>query len=339
MPVANPHMKTVCAACLWAIAGQPLLADDMEPGLAISTEVEIGVEAVVSADDPDAEVSDVYLSIELEAEAALTPNLGFFTSLTLESVTDAEEDRAFEDIGLYVGTLGLSYTFEPVTVIAGKFNPAFGSAWDTAPGEFGTNFAEDYELEEMLGLAAEIELGDGVLTFSAFYPDDTVLSDSLGTQRGRNRTSEGEVGNTGQLNNFALQYDHDFEQTSLHLGALHLSRGEEDVDQNGFALGVTHRLSQDIDLMAEAAYFDGWEGEERTASLATLGASYTQGPLTLSLAIAQRDVSGAPTDRLLAVGADYSFDNDIVLSTAFARVREEGEDSNLVSVLFTVTFE
>lgn len=329
------HFRKIGPIFVLVAAAPAALADEDTPW-SIEAEVEVGVEAITSADDPDAEVTDTFVSIEIEAEVALSERVTLFSSLSLESVTDAEDDRAFEDLGLYVGELGLSFDFDPVTASVGKISPAFGSAWDTAPGYFGADFAEDYELEEMIGLSAEVELGEGVLTLSAFYPDDTRLSDSFGTRRGRNDPSEGDVGNTGKLNNFALQYDHEFDDTTLHFGLRHLNRGEEDFDESGAVLGVTHVFGENVEVIAEVAHFSNWEGGDARARIATIGASFAHGDFTYSAALSQRSISDAPTDRLIALGVDYEFENGMTLSAGFARITEEEEDTDSIGVSLTV---
>lgn len=325
------------SAIVLAVMAQQAVADVDAPW-SIEGELEVGVEAITSAEDPDAEVRDVFLSIEVEGELELSDRITLFSSLSLESVTDAEDDRAFEDLGLYVGEIGLAFDLDPVTLSVGKISPAFGSAWDTAPGYFGADFAEDYELEEMIGASAAIELGEGELTLSVFYPDDTRLSDSFGTRRGRNRADDGDVGNTGRLDNFALQYDHEFDTTTLHFGLRHLSRGQEDFDENGAVLGVTQAIGENVALIAEVAQFNHWEGSEERARIATLGASFEHGAFTYSAAIGQRHFSDAPTDRLIALGVDYEFDNGMVLSAGFARTTEEEEKTEQIAVSLTLPF-
>ncbi|MCX7561317.1 porin [Sulfitobacter sp. F26204] len=305
----------------------------------ISAELELGVEANVKADDTDSEVRDVFLSGELELAFALTERITLFSELSLESVTDAEQNRAFDDIALFVGTLGLSFDLDPVTLSIGKISPAFGSAWDTAPGYFGTAFAEDYELEEMIGLSAELELGAATLTLSAFYPDDTRLSDSFGTRRGRNDPRGGDVGNTGKLNNFALQYDREINDTTLHFGLRHLARGEEDNDENAIALGLSHNFGDEIEVIAELAHFNGWEGSEAKANIATLGASLRRGAYTWSAAVSKRGISDTPSDHMIALGVDYQFDNGMTLSAGYARIREEEENNNLVALSIVIPID
>ena len=328
--------SVICGALIAVCAGNFAFADKDE-GFKFSAEVEVGIEAIRNTDDPDDEVTDIFLSGELEAEVALGERITAFADLTFESVTDAEQSRTFQDIGLYVGEIGFSIDLDPVTLNVGKISPAFGSAWDTAPGYFGADFAEDYELEEQIGAIVEVDLGDGMLGMSVFYADDTRLSDSWGTHRGRNNTNAGGAGNTGKLNNVALQYDHEFDATTVHVGARFLSRGEgDDKDERGVVLGLTHGFSDDIEVIAEVAQFDGWEGTAESAFFATIGASLVYGPFMFSAALSRRDVTSAPMDHLMAFGLDYAFENGVTLSTGYAVKTEDREKTDSIAVSLVV---
>ena len=317
---------------------QPVAAQD-DRAFSYSGEFEIGIEATTDADDPDAEISDLFYSAEIEIDFPIGMHTSFFSELSFESVIDPEENRAFEDLGLYIGELGFAYDLGDVTLRLGKFAPAFGSAWDTAPGYFGADLADEYELEEMIGLSVEIERGDGLLTLSAFYPDDSRLSDSWGTRRGRNTPQDGGVGNTGRLDNVALQYDHELDATTLHLGLRHLSRGEEDSNENAVAVGLTHAFTEDMYVIAEVAHFNGWEGSSGSAVISTLGASLERGPITYSAAASFLDVSDGDTDHLISLGLDYALKNGMVLSAGYARTREEGEDADNFAISLIVPFD
>lgn len=77
---------------------------------------------------------------------------------------------------------------EGLAIYGGKFHPAFGSAYELAPGQF-YNFGTDYEQDERIGggiaytmrLGGPEELGLGTVRISAetFYLDTTFLSNSL----------------------------------------------------------------------------------------------------------------------------------------------------------------
>ena len=148
--------------------------------------------------------------------------------------------------------------------------------------------------------------------------------------------AEGGVGNTGKLNNFALQYDREFDATTLHFGLRHLNRNDEDNHENGVVFGVTHAFGEDVTVIAELAHFSHWEGSEDNAQLATIGGSWERGAFTYSAALSQLSVSDAPSDRLISLGVDYEFENGMTLSAGFARTVEEEEDTNSIALSLTV---
>ncbi|MEL7012842.1 MAG: porin [Pseudomonadota bacterium] len=337
MPTLERSVIYALAFC-WFSCSQAIAEDDER--FSVSGEFEVFVEAVTQSDDPDAELRDTSLSLELEGDMALGERFGAFFGLTLESVLDPTRDRVFEDLGLYFDELGLFFKAEPANLSFGKISPAFGSAWDTAPGYFGADFAEDYELEEQIGAEIEIEIGEGTIAVSTFYADNTSLSDSWGTQRGKTRLSDGGAGNTGKLNNVAAQYTHTFNDTTLHLGARHLSRGFGDLkDEKGYAIGVTQEVNDAIEVIAEAARFDGWEGSTDSARFATVGLRLVSGPVVVSMAFTQRDVSSSPTDRLFALGLDYELKNEMLLSGGYADKLEGGEGSSNVAFSLTIPLD
>ncbi|MDG1470102.1 MAG: hypothetical protein P8Q26_00865 [Ascidiaceihabitans sp.] len=296
-------------------------------------ETEIGVDSVISSDDPTAEISDTFLTSEATLGFQITDTVSAFAGLTLESVLDATNDRAFEDVGLYIDSIGLSFDLGNSVVSVGKFAPAFGVAWDAAPGFYGTNFVEDYELSEALGASASFQLGAGVLTASLFYLDDSFLSRSLGTDRGRNTSSAGGVGNTGKLDNLALQYELEEGATTYSISASHLSASVGDVqDQNGLAFGIVHAARDDLELIAEIAAFDGFGGADDRATYSTIGAAYTLNNWTLGASYTNRDVRSSGSDHLASLGADYTFANDITVSSGLGYAEESGVDSTLLGV-------
>src|SRR3546814_10831198 len=99
--------------------------------------------------------NDAYVEIETALEAAITDAFSAKTLLVLEPVRDPDpgDDRFFfEDHGLYAEDLFGEYdAVGRFAVRAGKFGQKFGIAWDVAPGIWGTDLAEDYELAEQIG--------------------------------------------------------------------------------------------------------------------------------------------------------------------------------------------
>ncbi|WP_324752047.1 porin [Roseovarius sp. Pro17] len=303
--------------------------------------LEIGVDSTVRADDSAAELTDTYLTLEAAIEAALTDRISLFGGLTLESMTDPTDDRAFEDLGLYVSEFGFRFAFGETTVSAGKISPVFAVAWDAAPGFYGTSLAEDYELSEMIGVAVDTSLGSagGALSFAVFYVDDTFLSDSVGDKRGRNSTAAGGVGNTGNFNNLSIQYSQEFGATTAWVGARHLSAGTGDVsDETGLVAGLTHDFGNGYDLIAEVAHFNGAGGTDEDATYATLGAAYAPNEWTFSATGTIVDNSDADTDHMIALGVDRALSDTVEVNFGVARFDVGGERSTAVGLATVIWF-
>ncbi|KIN64652.1 hypothetical protein Z946_3544 [Sulfitobacter noctilucicola] len=324
-------MKMI-AATLCGLASSSA-ASAQERGLTWEGEVEIGVDSTISADDPKAELTDTYVSASVAFEAAITDRLSAFGGLTLESVLDAEESRTFDDLGLYVSELGLRYTFGDIAVSVGKISPTFAVAWDETPGFYGTALAGDYELAEMIGATVEAPAGPGTVSFAAFYVDETGLSDSIGTKRGRVSVADGGVGNTGKLDNFALQYTLEFGETTAWVGARHLTAGETDAsDETGIVAGMSHDLGDGLSAIAELAHFNGAGGTDEDALYATLGGAYALGDWTYSAAATLVDHSADGQDRMITVGVDRTLAENLDISFGLARFDVGGEKSTAVGL-------
>ena len=65
-----------------------------------------------------------------------------------------DDDRVFDDLGLFVEVLTLDYETAAVHLSGGKMAVNFGTAWDATPGVYGTDLAEEHEMAENIGLLA-----------------------------------------------------------------------------------------------------------------------------------------------------------------------------------------
>lgn len=331
MTTPKIYSAALAAACLLA-SGPSAFAQDFGR-LTIETEIELGIDSVIKSDTAGDELTDTYGVVDVGLTFALTERVSFFAALTLESVTDATADRAFEDMGLYIGEIGLAFELGNFDIAVGKISPVFGTAWDAAPGFYGTALAEDYELSEMIGASVETDVGGGTLSFALFYADDTALSRSWGTDRGRNTTAAGGAGNTGKLNNVALQWSKAIGDTTLTFGARHLSAGVGDVgNENGLSIGVTHAVNETFEIIGEVAAFNGYGGTADDATYATFGASFGNGPITYSGAVSYRDLTSTGTTSMVTVGLDYEFDSGVTIGTGIAFTRDAGVDSQALGV-------
>jgi len=308
--------------------------------LSLGGSLEIGNDQVIHSDESSREIRDTYATGEVNARFALTNSIALFGGLTWESVVDPTESRTFEQMGLYVHELGVEFDLGPVAVQAGKVHPVWGVAWDVAAGFYGTTIAEDYELSEQIGVLADVDLGAaGALSYGVFYADDTVLSKSLGYNRGRNSSNDGGAGNTGKLNNVALQWSKEWDETYVHVGVRYLSAGTGDVkDEKGYLVGIGHSFAGGIDVLAEVAAFDGYGGTADDATYATLNAAYAIGNWTLSGTFASRDIDSEGRTNLTSVGAEYTFANGFVLGGALAYVDEAGTKDTALGVNLVIPF-
>ena len=303
--------------------------------------VELESDFTFDANESDAELTDTFATIESALRYSLTERLSLNSGLVFEPVEDATSDRFFEDQGLYAEELFLSYDFGPAAVAVGKFNPSFGFAWDIAPGVFGVDFAEDYEITERVGAALTLPIsglgGSHELSLYAFTTDRSFLSNSLFTERGQLRLEDGGVSNTNDVESFALSLAGSFGDTAYTFALQNQAAGEgDDADQSGAVLGLTQILNAggaDVELLGELAYFDEYVGTTDSATYATLGAAIPIGPVVLSGVLAIRDIEGAPTDTLATVSAEWPLADNLGVSLAYRYGDEEGVESQTLGAL------
>ncbi|TDK51576.1 porin [Antarcticimicrobium luteum] len=300
-------------------------------------EIEIGYESIIDSTVPANEGDAAYATGEFNTAFALSDRVTVFGGLTFEELEDASGTTGY---GFYLHELGLQFETGAATFQLGKVSPAFGTAWVSAAGFYGAALAEDYELTEQIGVLAEADLGAaGTLALGLFYADDTGLSDSLGFNRGRNSSAAGGAGNTGKLNNAALQWSGEWDATFAYAGVRFLSAGVGDVgDETGFVAGLGHSLGNGLDLFGEVAAFDGYGGTADDATYATLNAAYAIGEVTLSGTYSMRDVTSAGRTDLVSAAAEYELANGMTLGGALARIDDAGTKDTLLGVNLVIPF-
>jgi len=308
--------------------------------------VEVESDFTFDADESDAELTDTFATIEGALGYQFTQQFSIQSTLVFEPVEDATSDRFFEDQGLYAEELYLAYDFGLASVAAGKFNPSFGFAWDLAPGVFGVDFAEDYELTERVGAVVTVPFaglgGTHELSLAGFVADRSFLSNSLFTERGQVRLEDGGVSNTSDLESFTLSLSGEINDTAYTLAVQNQGAGEgDDTDQSGVVFGLVHLLNAggtEVELLGEVAYFDAFEGTRNSATYATAGVAAPVGPVVLSGVLAVRDFEGAPTDTLATVSAEWPLRDNLGLSLAYRYGDEEGVKNQTLGALLAYEF-
>ncbi len=333
------------------VAAAPASAE-IFPNIHGALAMEIEDDLVVDADDKAAEINDLFATIELGAALHLTPQFSLNMSLVFEPIEDATDDREFEDQGLYAEELYLRHDFGPLAVVAGKFNPTFGTAWDLAPGIYGADFAEDYELTERIGGAVSVPFdaadASHEFTLSTFFAATNAISGSTINHREELSQNDGGPSNTGDFSSFSATLDGGLPETDVayHLGARYQSGGDGDPDDEfGLVGGLSGaiKLSDDaaIEAIAELAYFENQDAGDADAYYGTVGAAYSWTAWTASLAYTLREIDGGgnDTDHLIATSLAYAFDFGLGVEVGYKFAEEAGEDSHTVGAVVSYEIE
>jgi len=329
----------------YEITGEDVLeqAEEANTGFSAEFSIEVENDYIFDSDDKAAELNDTFPTIEAALSYGFTPNVSLNTSLVLEPVEDAVNDRFFEDLGLYAEEVYLYTNLGPVAAVLGKFNPSFGMAWDAAPGIYGVDFAEDYEITEKLGGTLIVPFtaagGEHEFAVSLFTADRTFLSDSLGEERGKLRRRDGGVSNTNSPESINVALTGEISGTNYNLGVQSQQAGRGDAkDQVGGVFGLTRDFGG-FELLGEVAYFDHFDGTRNSATYATLGGSVPiTDRLSLSGVYSHRDIEGGTADHLATATAEFQLSEGLTLAAAYRYGDEGGDKSHTFGTLVAYEF-
>jgi hypothetical protein len=278
--------------------------------------------------DLDSTTHDHYLKVEPAFSIGLTEHFSIEAGFVLEPVSDPPpgQDRWFDDEGLFVETFFLRWERGRFSLHAGKFNPAFGSAWDLAPGVYGVDFAEDYEITERIGFGGTIEFGNAAvgrhrLGADAFFVDTSPLSRSLFHDRGRVRRSDGGPGNTAAPESFAVTLSGGeiprLPGLTYNLGFAHQHRADVGGrSENDAVAGLAYAFSPlenlQIELLSEYAHLHHAEGENERHHYFTQSAAAYWGGWNVAFSYTGRWIrggdGGSSRDFLFQASAGYAWE-------------------------------
>ena len=308
--------------------------------------IEIENDWTFDSSDSAAELNDTFTTIEAGLSYVFGGGFSVNSTLVFEPIRDAVDDRFFEDEGLYAEELYFAQEIGTATIILGKFDARFGTAWDTAPGIFGVDFAEDYELVERIGGAVIVPFaaggGEHEFALSVFNADRSILSNSLGARRGQTSLDDGGVSNTRGAESYSADLTGAFGNAGYVLGVQHQAAGEGDTaDQDGVVFGLTQLVeagSTELELLGEVAYFNHFDGTSNSATFATFGVAAPVGPVTLSGVYSLRDIEGQSADNLITVSAEMELYAGITGGLAYRYGDEDGVDSHTIGTLLAYEF-
>ena len=337
-------------------------AEDSTPRLDLELDIEIQNDWTFDSEDPDGSFNNLFTTTELATGVHILPGLSLQGAFVLEEVknTTSGKDRVFREHGFHAQQLFLAYEQDAFSVFGGKFNPTFGIAWDVAPGVYGTGVAGDtYEQTERIGFGGSVNFGgDGIggdgfgehaLTAQTFFLDTSVLSESLGTNKGPARRSDGGPSNTEDFSSFSITLDGVFPDLpaapGYHLGVIRQAGGQGDPkDEVGVAAGLfaAVELTEDLTLepLVEYVHLSNAEAKDQDRDVITGALGLYHGPWNAALAHSSSftergDPTLDPADvHSTQVSVGYSFDFGLDLDLGYNFVQENNIDSHTVGVLF-----
>ncbi len=319
---------------------------------------EVQNDGTVKSDDPDNERNDLYATIEPGVTVHFTPEFSFTAHAVFEPVRDPDpgKDRYFDGHGLYVDELHLDYQTDRFALVGGKYTPNFGQAWDTAPGIYGTDFAEDYELAERIGFGGSVKfvpegMGEHSVAVNLFFLDTSPLSDATITSRHRNRKSDGGPSNTESPISVSATIDGTLPaptELTYHIGFVNQAEGDGNTaDERGLAFGLSRTFkagSADVTPMAEYAHFwnaDATSDQNRDYLTTGLGVGIQSWNAAAVYSLRKSDYVGSPdtTDWMFQLSAGYEFPFGLTLDLGWRMLDEDGTTSHTIGTLLTYNLE
>lgn len=320
---------------LWLLLGLPI-AVIAEPSLPLSGSwsFEINNSSLLNKHDDSDVRHRGYFKSELETNYHLNKQFSVFSKLVFEPVASGNGDvQLFEQGGLYLEEAALVMTLGEARAVLGKFNPAFGLAWDAAPGMYGDDFTDDYEITEQLGVSVQLPLDSRQsqqLSIAVFTPDSSVLSDSLFTKRGRWRyAGEGDTG---------ISYSVALDGSTVVIPGLryHLAYRElpvyDDlfVDNRGYAGTLLYALplseTAELQMLYEWVAIDYRDGSWGDIRYQTPALTFSDGPLSIGLSRTAKRIEADETLAINQLDIRYYFAADSYWSVGFKQQQMADND-------------
>ncbi len=263
-----------------------------------------------------------------------------------------------QDMGLLVEELKLQFKNEDLMFSIGKFDPTFGTAYkkNKRIGIFTSQFAEDYNLREKMGVSFSALLEDSKITVNSFFNDTTALSSSAFNDRGRAPRSDGIAGNNGTLSSYSamMEGQNFFGIKDWFYNIGYRSLATDNIEgrkrEKGYVIGSEYSIPVGahsfIIPFAEIVKINNFTGEANRDALystfALIGkySSWTASISHLDRHISQRQRSSNINDRQLQLSLGYKFTNNISLDVTRSRIRENGNRGQLygANLLYVYNF-
>ena len=302
--------------------------------------------------------TDTHMDVESSLAVAVTRRITLNTGLAFEEVEPVDGgsarprgSRLLENSGLYVQQLYLEWSDDAWSVHAGKFDPAFGIAWDGASGLYGDDFAGDYEITEQIGAGIRVPLaGDGEgavsLSIDGFMVDRSGLASCMVTRCVRPRRLDGGAGNTSWPQSFSVTLGAGalpaLGGLGVQAGLLRRAGGDGGPDDElGIALALTHAFALDggaaVEWTFEGARLNHFEAGTDDVTFFTTGLAWQRNRWNVAIAGAMRYFGTKQVedtrDALLQLSAEYAFDSGFSVEIGWRGRRGDVADQTIGAVI------
>ena len=220
---------------------------------------------IYQSDDQQQKYQDAFLNANLGLDIKLGSGFSIKTVAKFEQMPQASEtlgkDQFFNNEGAYFDELALNYNYKNISALAGKFATNFGSAWNNDNGIWVNQIAQNYQIDEKLGLGLIARFGDKqtigqyVFGFASFTNDRKNLDNSIISKRDSSSKADGLVGDTRNLSSNVASVDiyYQFskqEKLSYHLAysnlAINKRQNQSNIptkidDQKSLALNMNYQ--------------------------------------------------------------------------------------------------
>lgn len=265
------------------------------------------------------------------------------------------------DSALIMEELKASYHNEDMEIAFGKFNPAFATLYrrNKRIGFFVTDFTEDYELREKIGLSISALLDDSKITLNSFFNDSTDLSDSALTKRDKLRDNDGTAANNNKLSSYSLTMEgrdffgitnlfYNFGYRNLGIEKEFLNTAREE----GYTVNLEYlyKLSETTFLIPiiEAVKIDNFTGrKDRNATYVTTSLIFKYSGWNSGITYVKRDIDNnypiAPitenSDSLLQVNIGYKFANNLSIDLSRSDIEEDNKKASAFGLIVSYLYE
>lgn len=348
------RLSIFAAIMLTVTAGLPAMAESENAAVSGEITFELQNDWNYKSDDRGNLSNHLFPTIEPSVTFRLAPHWAVFTHAVLEPIGNPAkfENRAFEDIGVYVEDLYVEYAGERFGAKGGKLNPGFGVAWDKTPGVYGTDIAEDYEISERIGVVGGWQVGMGRygehgFSASTFFVDTTILSESALRGRGDRRKQDGGVSNTESFRSFLFALNGEkipgLGNLGYHVAYMRQAAGRGDTaDETSFAAAMFTSFDLGagltFDPLAEAVHQKnqgGVSGQDR--AYLTLAGQLGWKGWNLAVAWTERDTNNVAalnnTDTHFQLSAGYAFDFGLTVDAGWKVSEDAGVETRTLGAL------